>query len=53
LTGEQASLVLSAALVSYLLPWTTNPHLHVAALVSFLFVSGCLVFIAEGLHGAT
>jgi hypothetical protein len=43
---------LSAALVSYLLPWATNPHLHVAALVSFLFVSGCLVFIAEGLHAA-
>lgn len=42
---------LSAALVSYLLPWT-NPHIHVAALVSFLFVSGCLVFIAEGLHAA-
>ena len=43
---------LSAALVSYLLPWATNPHLHVAALVSFLFVSGCLVFIAERLHAA-
>jgi two-component sensor histidine kinase len=50
-TGLYAT-VLSAALDSYLLPWTINPHVHVAALVSFLVVSACLVFIAEGLHRA-
>ena len=43
---------LSAALVSYLLSWGTNPHLHVAALVTFVFVCGCLVLVAEGLHKA-
>lgn len=43
---------LSAVLVSYLLPWTTDPRLHGAALVTFFFVCGCLVLVAEGLHRA-
>ena len=44
---------LSAALVSYLLSvGGRNPHLHVAALVTFVFVCGCLVLVAEGLHKA-
>ena len=43
---------LSAALVTSLLPWDVNTNVHVAAIVTFLIVSSCLVFIAEGLHRA-
>jgi two-component sensor histidine kinase len=43
---------LSAALVASILPWQAQAGVHIAAILTFLFVGGCLVFIAEGLHQA-
>jgi two-component sensor histidine kinase len=47
------AVALSAALVAARLSWTdTTLSVHLGALASFAFVSGCLVFVAEGLHKA-
>jgi two-component sensor histidine kinase len=43
---------LSTALVAAILPWEGNTRVHVAAIITFVIVSTCLVFIAEGLHRA-
>jgi two-component sensor histidine kinase len=43
---------LSAALVAAILPWQGKAQAHVGAILTFVIVAGCLVFIAEGLHRA-
>ena len=43
---------LSASLVASLIDWDAKPGAHVVALLLFVIVGGCLVFIAEGLHRA-
>jgi two-component system, sensor histidine kinase PdtaS len=43
---------LSAVLVSTLIDWREDPAVDAAAIAMFVFVAGCLVFIAEGLHRA-
>jgi two-component sensor histidine kinase len=43
---------LSAVFVSTLLDWHANVVFHIAALALFVFVSCCLVLMAEGLHRA-
>ena len=46
------AMALSAALVASVLDWNVNAHVHEAAIVTFLVVASCLVFISEGLHRA-
>lgn len=43
---------LSAFLVASLLNWNIRPGGHIGALLLFVIVGSCLVFIAEGLHRA-
>lgn len=45
------AVALSAALVGSVIPWT-SPTGNVSAIAVFVFVAGCLVFVAEGLHTA-
>ena len=45
------AMALSAALVGSVIPWT-SPTGNVSAIAVFVFVAGCLVFVAEGLHTA-
>ena len=45
------AVALSAALVGSVIPWT-SPAGNVSAIAVFVFVAGCLVFVAEGLHTA-
>lgn len=42
----------SAALVASILPWAGQVEANLAAIAFFVFVSSCLVLIAEGLHQA-
>ena len=46
------ALTLSAALIAGQLVWHETPHLHIAALASFILVGSGLVFLSEGLHRA-
>lgn len=46
------AVALSALLVAALLSWDSRPIAHVIALLLFVIVGCCLVFIAEGLHRA-
>ena len=46
------ALALSAALIASQLTWHQNPHVHIAALASFILVGGGLVLLSEGLHHA-
>lgn len=50
-TGIYAT-VLSALCVAVFLDWERDVPLYIGALTMFFVVSGCLVFIAEGLHRA-
>lgn len=46
------AVVLSTLLVCSVLNWEVRPGAHVVALLLFMFVGACLVFISEGLHRA-
>jgi two-component sensor histidine kinase len=46
------ALALSAALMGFIMPWSNNVDIHIAALTIFALIGAPLVLVGEGLHRA-